>query len=123
MFQIFLILGISILFTVGAQLFLKKGVLNLGTLDFSVNNFLNLIPRIFQNIWLMGGLFLLGISFLLWLFVISKIKLSVAYPISTSLNFILIALFSWLFLKEQLLPIQIFGIVIIIFGIFILVKY
>lgn len=122
MFQTFLILGISIVLAVGAQLSLKKGVLNLGTLNFSFSNFLGLIPRIFQNVWLLGGLFLFGISFLLWLFVISKIKLSVAYPISTSLNFILIALFSWLFLREQLLPTQILGIVVIIFGIFLLMK-
>jgi multidrug transporter EmrE-like cation transporter len=122
MYQPFLILGISILFTVSAQLFLKKGVLDLGIINFSAKEFLNLIPRFLQNIWLIGGLFLLGISFLLWLFVISKIKLSIAYPILTSMNFILIALFSWLFLKEQLGAIQGLGIIIIIFGIFLLLK-
>jgi multidrug transporter EmrE-like cation transporter len=122
MYQTFLILVISIFFTVGAQLCLKKGVLNLGTLDISINSILNLIPRIFQNIWLMVGLFLFGIGFLLWLFVISKIKLNTAYPIATSLSFSLVVLFSWLFFKEHLLPIQILGIAVIIFGIFLLLK-
>jgi multidrug transporter EmrE-like cation transporter len=122
MFQSFLILIISILFGVSAQLFLKRGVLNLGSLDFSLNGFLGLIHRVFQNIWLMGGLFLFGISFLLWIFVLSRFKLSVAYPISTSLSFTLIALFSWLFLREQLVPVQILGIFIIILGIFLLLK-
>jgi len=120
MYQPFLILVISIFFTVSAQLCLKKGVLSLGTLDFSVNNLLNLFPRIFQNIWLMAGLFLFGIGFFLWIFIISRIKLNMAYPISTSLSLSLIAFFSWLFFKEQLLPIQILGIAVIILGIFLL---
>jgi len=122
MYQTFLILGICILTTVSAHLCFKKGILNFGALDFSIHNFLNLIPRVLQNVWLIGGLFLLGISFLLWLFVISRIKLSLAYPIATSLNFSLIVLFSWLLFREQLLPIQILGIAIIIFGIFLLLK-
>jgi len=122
MYQTFLILIASVFFTVTAQLCLKKGILALGSLDASFSSFLSLIPRVFQNIWLMGGVFLYGISFLLWLFVISKIKLNTAYPIAASLNFSLVVLFSWLFFKEHLLPIQILGIAVIIFGIFLLLK-
>lgn len=122
MYQTYLILLFSILSTVGAQLCLKRGVLDLGSLNISINSFFGLIPRILQNIWLLGGLLLYGISFILWLFVISKIKLNTAYPIATSLNFSLVVIFSWLFLKEQMLPVQILGIAVIIFGIFLLLK-
>lgn len=122
MIQTFLILGICILTTVSAHLCIKKGVLAFGTLDFSISNFLGLIPRVLQNAWLMGGLFLLGISFCLWLLVISRIKLNMAYPVATSLNFCLIALGSWLLFREQLLPTQILGIAIIILGIFLVLK-
>jgi multidrug transporter EmrE-like cation transporter len=122
MYQTYLILLASVLSTVAAQLCLKRGILSLGSLNVSVSSFLSLIPRIFQSIWLMGGLFLYGISFLLWLFVISKIKLNTAYPIATSLSFSLVVLFSWFFFKEHLLPIQILGIAVIIFGIFLLLK-
>ncbi|MCX6760666.1 MAG: SMR family transporter [Candidatus Nealsonbacteria bacterium] len=122
MYQTYLILLVSVLSTVAAQLCLKKGVLALGSMNLSINSFLGLIPRIFQNIWLLGGLFLYGISFILWLFVISKIKLNTAYPIATSLNFSLVVIFSWLFLKEQMLPVQILGIAVIVFGIFLLLK-
>jgi len=122
MYQTFLILIASVFSTVAAQLCLKKGILALGSLNVSVSSFLSLIPRIFQSIWLMGGVFLYGISFLLWLFVISKIKLNTAYPIAASLNFSLVVLFSWLFFKEHLLPIQILGLAVIIFGIFLLLK-
>ena len=122
MYQTFIILGLCILSTVGAQLFLKKGVLALGSFYFSISNLMGLIPRVIQNIWLMGGLILLGIGFFLWLFVISRIKLSMAYPVSTSLNLCLIILGSWLIFKEQLLPVQILGVVIIVLGIFLVLK-
>ena len=122
MYQNLLLLGITTLFTVSAHLFLKKGVLSLKDLDFSIGNFLNLIVRILQNFWLVGGMFLIAISFISWLFFISRVKLNLAYPLATSVNVILIVFFSWLLLKEQLLPIQIFGIATIIFGIFLLLK-
>jgi len=65
---------------------------------------------------------LLGVAFLLWLFVISRIKLNVAYPVVASLTIGLIALFSWLFFKEHLELIQVLGIALIIFGILLLLK-
>lgn len=122
MHHTFLILGFAILSAALAQLLLKRGVLKLGVLDFSIQGFLGLIPRILQNVWLLGGLFLLGVAFLLWLFVISRIKINVAYPVVASLTISLIALFSWLFFKEHLGPIQILGIAVIIFGIFLVLK-
>lgn len=122
MYQTFLILGFAILSAVFAQLLLKKGVLKLGVLDFSIQGLLGLIPRILQNVWLLGGLFLLGVAFLLWLFVISKIKLNVAYPVVASLTIGLISLFSWLLFKEHLGLIQILGIALIIFGILLLLR-
>jgi multidrug transporter EmrE-like cation transporter len=122
MIQTIILLACSILTTVFAQLLLKKGMSLLGSLNFSWNNFFGLISQIFHNIWLASGLLLFGVSFLFWLFVISRVKLSMVYPISTSLNFILITFFSWLFLREQLSLAQFFGIMVIIAGIFILAK-
>ena len=122
MIQSFILLGISITITVTAQLLIKKGVLSLGNLNFSIPNLVGLAPRIIQNFWLLGGLFLFGVSFLLWLFIISKLKLSIAYPISTSLSFGLITISSWFLFREQLSWLQFIGIVIIIIGIFLVAK-
>lgn len=94
----------------------------MGDLNFSIANLIALIPRLIQNIWLISGLFLFGVSFFLWLFIISRLKLSVAYPISTSLSFCLITLASWFIFKEQLALLQIVGIILIIFGIFLVAK-
>ncbi|MAF42789.1 MAG: transporter [Parcubacteria group bacterium] len=120
--QTILILIGSVLTTVSAQLLLKKGVLTLGNQEFSLVNFFAIIPKVFQNIWLLFGIFFFGISFFLWIFILSKMQLNIAYPIVISLNFTLITIGSWIFFKEYLSIIQILGIIVIIFGIF-LVLY
>jgi len=122
MIQTFLLLAASILVTVSAQLFLKKGTLMLGKLEPSFLNFFALIPKVLQNIWLMAGIVLFGISFLLWIFILSKFQLNIAYPVLVSLNFCLITIVSWFLFREYLSLIQILGIAIIIFGVFLLLT-
>lgn len=120
--SIFLILTASILTTVGAQLFIKKGVLGLEQFDLSLSGFFNFIFGLLHNIWVMVGLFLFGLSFLLWIVVLSKFQLNIIYPVVVSLNFCLITVFSWFLFKEYLSPIQILGIMIIIAGTFLVLS-
>lgn len=122
MLQVFLLLIIDIFTTAGAQLCFKKGVLAWGKLDFSLSQVLSLIPRIFQNAWIMLGIFLFGISFILWLFILSRLQLNVAYPIALSSGVIITTLMAWLLFKEYLSLVQILGITVIIIGIFLLLK-
>ncbi|MBI2042722.1 MAG: transporter [Candidatus Nealsonbacteria bacterium] len=116
----FLIILIPILTAATAQILFKKGVSELGQLDFSISGVFNLIPRILQSPWLLVGMFLFGISFLVYLFVISKLQLNVVYPIVTSSGVILISLLAWVLFKESLSILQIAGIAVIVFGIFLL---
>lgn len=116
--QIVLILAASVITTVSAQLFLKKGVLSMGNLNFSFPNIFSFVFRILQNGWLMTGLFLFGISFLIWIFILSKFQLNMAYPVVVSINFCFITVASWFLFKEYLGYFQILGIAAIIFGVF-----
>ncbi len=120
--QVFWLLAISILATAGAQLCLKKGVLMLGELNFSIAGIFQLILRVFQNIYLAGGVFLFGFSFLLWLFVLSRIQLNIAYPIALSCEVTLAAIGAYFLFKEYLSLFQILGIVFIVVGIFLLLT-
>jgi len=122
MTQVFVLLLFSILTTVGAQLSFKKAMLGFGSLDLSLSNLFYLIPRIFTNLWLITGMFIFGISFILWLFIISKLKLNVAYPISLSCEVTLVTIISWFLFKEYLSFVQILGIIAIVIGIFLLLK-
>ena len=118
--SIYLVILIPIFTAATAQILFKKGILELGNLDFSVSNVFSLIPRILQSPWLLSGMFIFGISFLVYLFVISKLQLNIAYPIVTSSGIIIISLIAWIFFKEALTSLQIAGIGIIVFGIFLL---
>lgn len=116
------LLAISIGCAASAQLLIKKGVTLLGQLEFSLVNAFNVIFQVIKNLYIMSGLFLLGVSFLLWIFVISKKQLSVIYPISASLSICLVALFSLFLFKEQLSNYQIIGIGLAVSGVFLLLK-
>ena len=120
--QVFLLLIICILSTSLAQLCFKKGVLKWGELDFSLPQVFSLIPQIFQNVWIMSGVFLFGISFILWLFILSRLQLNVAYPIALSSQVIITTVAAWLLFKDYLSVIQILGIAVIIIGIFLLLR-
>ena len=116
----YLIILIPILTAATAQILFKQGVSELGQLEFSISGVFNLIPRILQSPWLLVGMFFFGISFLVYLFVISKLQLNMAYPIVASSGIILISLIAWVLFKESLSVLQIAGIAVIVFGIFLL---
>lgn len=122
MLSTILLLNLSVLTTVSAQLLIKKGVLRLGNFEFSFAGFLNLILSLLQNIWLMTGLFFFGLSFLLWIVLLSKLQLNIIYPVVVSLNLCLITIFSWILFKEYLSLTQILGIAVIIAGTFLVLS-
>jgi drug/metabolite transporter (DMT)-like permease len=119
--QGFILLGVSIITTVLSQLLFKKEMLKIGNVDFSFRNIEFLIRQMVVSPLLLTGILLYGISFLLWLMVLSKIKLSIVYPI-TAMNFILVITASYFLYNEKLTTIQYGGAVLIITGVFLLAK-
>ncbi|MDP3995692.1 MAG: SMR family transporter [bacterium] len=121
--QVYLLMLITILTTVLAQICFKRGMIDFGSLDFSLPNVIFLVPRIFQNLWLLIGIFLFGVSFLFWLFIISKLQINIAYPVVLSTEVALVTVISYFLFKEYLSPIQVLGIAVIVTGIFLLLKH
>lgn len=122
MVQTYILVIFSILTTAVAHLSFKQGVLKMGELNFSFGNLFSLIPQIFQSFWLVLGMISFGVSFLLWLFIISKLQLNIIYPVVISLEVSLVTVGSWLLFKEYLSFWQVLGIGAILFGIFLLLK-
>lgn len=120
--QTILILLMSVSTMTAAQLFYKRGTLDLKNLDFSISGVLNLIIQIFQNGWLIGGTILFGIGFIFYLFILSKLQLNIAYPILVGAGIISITIISWFLFKEPLSWLQILGIVVILSGVFLLLP-
>ena len=108
-----------ILFTVftnaAAQLMLKAGMTNMGSISFTADT---VILRIFQIVfspWVFAGLCTFVISMASHLFVLSKVDISFAYPF-LSLAYVAVAIFAWLVFKEDLGAFKIAGIALICLG-------
>lgn len=108
----------AVITNVSAQLLLKRGTLELGKVNLTASLLPDLFFRAIQNIWLITGLVSFGLSFAVWILILSKIQLNIAYPIITALNFSFITVSSVFLFKENISQLQIIGIAIILLGIF-----
>src|SRR4051812_48219090 len=105
----------SLMLGASAQLLLRKGMLVMAAQS-PATNLVSLISSLITNFWLWMGLFCYGASMGPWLFVLSRLPVSVAYPM-VSMGYILAALMGWLFLNESVTPFRIAGILLICAGV------
>jgi multidrug transporter EmrE-like cation transporter len=63
------------------------------------------------------GAFSYGASFVLWLVVLARVPLSVAYPIAVGVTIAFSTLFAWLLLREPMSLRLILGLVLIVAGV------
>ena len=103
-----------------AQLFLKYGMNQVGSLDFSQGIFSTFL-FIFSNVYVIIGVILFASSSVGWLLALSKVPLSYAYPI-VSLGYVFVTFFSWFFFHEAVSVLRIVGLGIIIGGVLLLSR-
>ena len=72
--------------------------------------------------WILAALTLYGASFVLTVRIFSLVPLSLATPVMAGATFLLVSISSALFLGEQLSDIKILGMLLIIAGIYCLVR-
>ncbi len=107
----------AILFSTTGELFLKRGMNEIGSFDFAaVDKILPTVWRMAQNpnLWL-GFIGFMGGS-VFWLSVISRVPLSLAYPM-LALSYVIVVVESWVFLGEGLHPLRIIGSVVVGIGV------
>lgn len=91
-------------------------LLKKGAKDFTINLF-----DFKSNLFAYLGIFLFGLSSILYVLALQFEKLSVLYPLS-SVSYVLIAILSKKYLNEKMNNIKWMGIVFIIFGSFLVVN-
>lgn len=112
----------SVLFNVTANILLKKGVTSFGGITGNRERlFTDLLKAAFSP-FIIFGLMLYGLSFIIWLRVLSFNDLSKAYPIFATCVFLLTTLGSMVFLKESITYLRVVGIAIILLGIFVVSR-
>ncbi len=75
----------------------------------------------FTNPFILLGLMAVGTSSIFWLAALSKADLSYAYPM-ISIGYIITAVASWIFFKENLTLIRMAGIFVICSGVFLMSR-
>lgn len=111
---------ISVSLGVVGQFLIKKGLNSLGGLDFSAGLFISYL-KIFISPFILLGLLIYFLGVFFWLYALSKVELSFAYPF-VSLSYVLILLLSWGFLGESISPLRWAGVVAICFGVFLISR-
>ena len=107
-----LIIIFSVLLSAVAQLLLKHGMTKVGRVS-SLASAPRMLFAALSNPIVLTGLATFGVSALIWLVALSRVKLSIAYPM-ISLGYVTVIFFSWLILREPVRPITIAGCLIII---------
>ena len=114
---VYLIFLLSVATTIIGQLFLKKATLD-QRFTFDPSNLLKTILSLALNPYLIAWILSAGISAALWIVVVSRFELSFAFPVSTTLTFILILILSWWLFGEQMSLARWIGIGLMCVGIF-----
>ena len=108
---------VSVALAATAQITLKSGVnrvthVNGGALELNSASLKELLTS--PMVW--AGLFLFALSAVVWLFALSRVSLSFAYPFA-ALGYVVIVLFSLLVLHEDVPPLRWAGVGLIVVGI------
>lgn len=98
-----------------ANVLMKIGALKLGSLKDL--NLTGIVFKFITNQYLIFGILFFAINIILYIIILTKINISIVYPIWTSGGFLLITAFSVLYLKESLGALQILGIILMASGI------
>ena len=85
-----------------AQIALRKTMLTLGQMPSELSGYFNLALNLLSNIWFMLGMGCYVISIGLWMVVLGKVEVSLAYPL-LSVGYILTAVIGYFFMGKTLI--------------------
>ena len=115
------IILLSILMSSTAHLFLKKGMMIHALNTVKSDGVVGLVWTEGTNPWVVGGMFLHVSALVVWLWALSKVDISFAYPF-LALGYVLVSAMAWFWLGEELSTMRSLGMGIIIIGILVLAK-
>ncbi|HUW27389.1 MAG TPA: SMR family transporter [Sulfuriferula sp.] len=111
----------GVLLNACAQLLLKAGTNSVGTFAFNAGNLLPIGIKLATEPHILGGLTCYVISVVVWIMALSRVEVSLAYPM-LSIGYVVNALAAWWLFGEALTLERMAGIGVIIFGVFLLAR-
>ncbi len=117
----FSLLLTGVLLNAGAQLLLKAGTNRIGEFAFSLDNVAPIGARIASSPPILAGLACYGVSVVVWIMALSRVPVSVAYPM-LSIGYIVNAVAAWWLFGESLTAQKLVGIGFIIAGVYLVAR-
>lgn len=114
-----IIIGVSL--NACAQLLLKAGVNAVGHFDFTPANIVPVGIRIATQLPIIGGLSCYVLSVVVWIVGLSRVDVSIAYPM-LSLGYVVNAFAAWYLFGEVMSMQRLIGIGIILVGVVVLAR-
>ena len=115
------LIAAGVLLNTFAQLLLKAGTNSIGRFEFALSHALEIGLKFIVNPYILGGMACYAVSLVVWLMALSRVEVSVAYPM-LSVGFALNAVLAWWLLGEPVTPQRLAGIAIIIVGVTIVAR-
>ena len=111
----------GVLLNAVAQLALKASVSDTGIINLDMHSLLSSAGSLATNLWLWLGLICYAISVVVWILALSRVDVSIAYPM-LSIGYIVNAVAAWHVFDEPMNLGKVVGIGIIIVGVYILAR-
>jgi multidrug transporter EmrE-like cation transporter len=111
----------GVLLNAGAQLLLKAGTNAVGHFEFSRDNIVPVGWQLATEPHIMGGLSFYVISVVVWIMALSRVEVSIAYPM-LSIGYVVNALAAWWLFGEAVSLTRLAGIGVIIIGVYIVSR-
>jgi multidrug transporter EmrE-like cation transporter len=115
----FLICGV--LLNAAAQLFLKAGVTRIGEFAFSLENVVPIGTRLATNPSILAGLGCYVLSVVVWILGLSRVPVSIAYPM-LSIGYVVNAAAAWWLFGESITAQKLVGIGFIVVGVYLVAR-
>ena len=111
----------GVLLNAAAQLLLKAGTNSVGAFVFTADNLFPVGIKLASSPYILGGLGCYAVSVVLWIMALSRVEVSLAYPM-LSIGYVINAFAAWQLFGEALTAQRLVGIGTIIVGVFLVAR-
>jgi multidrug transporter EmrE-like cation transporter len=117
----FALIMTGVLLNALAQLLLKAGTNAVGQFEFSAQNIVPIGLKLAFEPHIAGGVACYVVSVVVWILGLSRVEVSIAYPM-LSIGYVLNAVAAWYLFGESLTAQKLIGIAFIVMGVFLVAR-
>ena len=117
----FSLILVGVILNAVAQLLLKAGTNAVGHFDFHVDNIVPIGLKLGLQPYILGGMACYAISLVVWIMALSRVPVSIAYPM-LSIGYVVNAFAAYLLFNEPLASQKLLGIGFIVLGVWLVAR-